>query len=132
MTAVIRDIDCFDNESQSFKSLGMVDSMTTNVDYDEYCCVGSPAQRIPREVTTDITIILEASTPPKLFSGDIQRFKIGTTELYCLIKRWDFRITGFDTRLYIEAVITETTDNFDTEVALADCLDTMEFNEDLL
>ncbi len=128
-----RDIEYFDVESQSYKNLGIIDSMKTDTSYTEYSCVGVDPMRVPTQITTTIEIDLFNEKPLKLFGGVIQRFKIETIEIYCLIQNWDMRVSDYGVRLLIEAVITETHDDFsNAEVALAACLDTHEFNEDLL
>ncbi len=130
--SVEREIEYFNAETQNFAMLGVIDSMTTDVNYDEYSCIGSNVPRVPTQVTTRLEVELFNSIPIRLTSDAIQRFKIGTTEIHCLIKEWDMRVTNFSISLLIEAVITETIDDFSTESALVACLESQEFNEDLL
>ncbi len=133
MTTDVRDIEYFDVESQSYKTLGMIDSMKTDTSYTEYCCIGSEPSRVPTQILTTMEIELFNEKPLSLLGGVIQRFRIGTTEVYCLLQDWDMRVSDYGVRLLLKAVITETHDDFsNSEVALQSCLDTMEYNEDLL
>ncbi len=111
--------------------LGEIISSTNHTEVDTFTCVGSGPINMPRQTTTTLEIILAG--PATMFSEPKQRFKVFDLEIETLVTRQDLIVGNHGIGLIMEWIVLDSKTILGrTEVALQSCLDTQEFNEDLL
>ncbi len=112
-------------------TLGEIISSNTNTEVDTYSCVGSGDFHLPRQTTTKIEIVLKPDSRVNLRNDPRQKFRALGIEIDAMITHQDLSFGGYGVGLTMEWIVLNSKDLVE-EVALGDCLDTMEYNEELL
>ncbi len=113
-------------------TLGEIISSSSHTEVDTYSCVGSSEINLPRQTTAKLEIVLTPNAKSTLRNEPRQKFRAHGLEIDAMVTQQDISIGMYGVGLTMEWIVLDSKDIGNDEVALQSCLDTMEFNEDLL
>ncbi len=112
--------------------LGEIISSTNHVEVDTFQCLVSGEINLPRQTTTKLEIVLIPGMRSTLRNDPRQKFRALGLEIDTMVTHQDLSFGMYGIGLTMEWIVLDSKDIGNAEVALQSCLDTHEFNEDLL
>ncbi len=113
-------------------TLGEIISSSTHTEVDNYRCIVSNEINLPRQTTTKMEVVLTPNVKSTLQNEPRQKFRALGLEIDAMVTHQDLSFGMYGVGLTMEWIVLDSKDIGNAEVALQSCLDTMEFNEDLL